>query len=76
MLFDNQFIENILKEDREDNNIKSLAQLQRIAIRTVLANRTKNIKSITKEFMEYWIAHSSRAWRTSKPRTYLNLHIA
>ncbi|AKK19997.1 hypothetical protein HUT03_01785 [Candidatus Liberibacter africanus] len=77
MIFENQFLEDVLKHDRKEKKIKSLAQvLQGIAIHALLTNRTKNIKSITKGFIEYWIAYNSRCWRISQPRACFYIHIA
>lgn len=77
MAFDNQFLENILKKSRKENLNKSLSQaLQGIALHAILANRTRNIKSITKEFIEYWMTYNSRAWRSSQARASLNIHIS
>ncbi|MEG8098951.1 hypothetical protein [Candidatus Liberibacter brunswickensis] len=76
MVFENQFLEDILKQDKKEKKIKSLAHiLQGIAIHAILSNRTKNIKSITKGLIEYWIAYNSRAWRMSQPKSSLNIHI-
>lgn len=77
MARDNYFLENFINANRKKNNLKPIVQvLQEIAIRTIVANRKQNIKSITKEFIESWIASNARACRIGQPRTNLKVHVA
>ncbi|AHA27625.1 hypothetical protein [Candidatus Liberibacter americanus] len=69
------FFENSI--NRNKNKLKPLVQvMQEIAIRTIAANRKQNIKSITREFIESWIAYNSRAYRIGQPRTNLKIQVA
>ncbi|MBL0848841.1 MAG: hypothetical protein EU981_01885 [Candidatus Liberibacter ctenarytainae] len=73
----NYYSENILNKNRKIRNVKPLIQIfQEIVMRAIVTNRQKNIKSMTREFIESWMAYNSRAWRINQPRTYVRIHLS
>ncbi|AMC13182.1 hypothetical protein [Liberibacter crescens] len=49
--------------------------LQEMIIFLSVMKQKQKLKLLTRELINAWLAHSSRSWRLSQPKSYLRLHV-